>query len=38
MKKILNLDGMVKYVELGTLPYDGKVIDDIRNFGDKNED
>jgi len=28
---------MVHYVELKTLPYDGKVIDDLRNFGDKNE-
>ena len=26
---------MVHYVELKTLPYDGKVIDDLRNFGDK---
>ena len=37
MKKILNLNGMVQYVELGTLPYDGKVIEDLRNFGDRNE-
>ena len=36
-KKILILNGMVQYVELGTLLYDGKVIDDLRNFGDKNE-
>ena len=34
MKKILNLNGDVKIVEPGTLPNDGKVIDDIRNFGD----
>ena len=38
MKKVFNLNGMIKYVELGTLPYDVKFIDDIRNFGDKNED
>ncbi len=37
MKKILTLNGKVQYVELGTLPYNGKVIDYIRNFGDKNE-
>ena len=34
MKKILNLNGEVEFVNLGTIPNDGKVIDDIRNFGD----
>tara|TARA_B100000683_G_scaffold12171_1_gene13000 strand:- start:933 stop:1043 length:111 start_codon:yes stop_codon:yes gene_type:complete len=34
MKKILNLNGEVEFVNLGTIPNDGKVIDDIRDFGD----
>ncbi len=34
MKKILNLNGIVEFVNLGSLPNDGKVIDDIRDFGD----
>ena len=34
MKKILNLNGEVEFVNLGAIPNDGKVIDDIRNFGD----
>ena len=29
MKKILNLNGIVEFVNLGSLPNDGKVIDDI---------
>tara|TARA_E500000178_G_scaffold330040_1_gene361574 strand:- start:189 stop:398 length:210 start_codon:yes stop_codon:yes gene_type:complete len=34
MKKILNLNGKVQFVNIGTLPNDGKVIDDVRDFGD----
>jgi len=34
MKKILNLNGNVNLVKPGTLLNDGKVIDDIRSFGD----
>ena len=34
MKKILNLNGKVNLVKPGTLLNDGKVIDDIRSFGD----
>ena len=34
MKKILNLNGEVEFVNLGAIPNDGKVIDDIRDFGD----
>ena len=34
MKKTLNLNGEVEFVNLGTIPNDGKVIDDIRDFGD----
>ncbi len=34
MKKILNLNGIVEFVNLGSLPNDGKVIDDVRDFGD----
>ena len=34
MKKILNLNGIVEFVNLGSLPNDGKVIDDLRDFGD----
>ena len=34
MKKILNLNGEVEFVNLGTITNNGKVIDDIRNFGD----
>ena len=34
MKKILNLNGVVEFVNLDSLPNDGKVIDDIRDFGD----
>ena len=34
MKKILNLNGEVEFVNLGTIPNNGKVIDDIRDFGD----
>ena len=34
MKKILNLNGNINLVKPGTLLNDGKVIDDIRSFGD----
>ena len=34
MKKILNLNGKVQFVNIGTLPNDGKVIDNVRDFGD----
>ena len=34
MKKTLNLNGVVEFVNLDSLPNDGKVIDDIRDFGD----
>ncbi len=37
MKKIFNLRGESELVPPNSLPNDGKVIEDIRNFGEKNE-
>ena len=37
MKKILNLNGIINIVNLDTMSNYGKVIDDIRDFGDWNE-
>ena len=34
IKKILNLNGEVEFVNLVVIPNDGKVIDYIRDFGD----
>lgn len=34
MKKILNLNGEVEFVNLGAIPNDDKIIDYIRDFGD----
>ncbi len=34
MKKVLNLNGETELVEPKSLANDGKVIDDIRNFGE----
>ena len=35
MKNIFNLRGSSELVEPKSLPNDGKIIDDIRDFGDK---
>ena len=34
IKKILNLNGEIEFVNLDAIPNDGKVIDYIRDFGD----
>ena len=34
LQTICKLKGLAKWVEPGSLPNDGKVIDDVRDFGD----